>query len=413
MLLLLLPYVLLPAAVLATTARVHRSETPESTAAGAITTMAAPSTSRSGLVPATSPLIRWQGRTVRDEAASSVSWDWLGTTFSATVAYPAPTYLSATFDLSRLPNATHARLSVSVSSGGPNRGYVIPHTQVSLHPRQSGVPVLLAAGLWSAGATVHVTSNVPPDYMGGPIRLLSLESDGTFVPTTPPLVNRTILIIGDSITAASNLNRQHGDPAFGIPAQGTCADGGLYSDYSLSYMAQLCRAFDARCTTVAVGGKGMLMNCCDTGPTMPDYFGMTQKSDDKPTYSFPPGDAPDAVVINLGTNDWSGCQKFSEDKCGPKFQSAFAEQYTSFMRNITRWWPQTPIKFFAGVGPIIDGYGAAVEKAVAQAVTGGINATMVDMRACPAYQPPKPGLFECDGCATRGQKNRRPCTSIV
>ena len=139
MLLLLLPYVLLPAAVLATTARVHRSETPESTAAGAITTMAAPSTSRSGLVPATSPLIRWQGRTVRDEASSSVSWDWLGTTFSVTTCYPAPTYLVGTFDPSKLPNATHARLSVAVSSGGPNGGYVIPHAEVSLHRGVTGL----------------------------------------------------------------------------------------------------------------------------------------------------------------------------------------------------------------------------------------------------------------------------------
>ena len=157
---------------------------------------------RSGFLPATSPLIRWQGGTVRDEASSSVSWDWLGTTFSVTTCYPAPTYLVGTFDLSKLPNATHARLSVAVSSGGPNAGYVIPHAEVSLHPRQSGLPVLLAGGLWAAGATVHVTSNVPPDYMGGPIRLLSLESDGTFEPTAPPPANRTILFIGDSITVS-------------------------------------------------------------------------------------------------------------------------------------------------------------------------------------------------------------------
>ena len=400
----------------------HRSETLERSGAANTVRPVPPGISgRSGVLPATSALIQWQGRTVRDEVESSVSWDWLGTSFTITVGYPAPTYLSATFDLSALPNATHARLSVAVSSGGPNNGYVIPHTQVSLHPQQSGLPVLLAGGLWSAGATVHVTSNVSPDYMGGPIRLLSLESDGTFEPTVGPRVNRTILIIGDSITAASNLNRQSGDPTFGIPAQGTCADSGLYSDYSLSYMAQLCRAFDAQCTTVAVGGKGMLMNCCDKGATMPDYFSMEQKSDGKPTYNFPVADAPDAVIINLGTNgnrptirylplqlcsrhfdfkilsnskscvcsDWSGCTKYSADKCGPEFQSAFTEQYISFMRNITLRWPQKSIKFFAGVGPIIDEYGASVGQAVAQAVAIGINATVVDMRACPADQPPK------------------------
>ena len=77
--------------------------------------------------------------------------------------------------------------------------------------------------------------------MKSAIRLVSLETDGIFQKShlAPTMKTRHIEFVGDSITAATNLRRPHGDPAFGIPAKGSCADGGLYSDYTLSYEAQV------------------------------------------------------------------------------------------------------------------------------------------------------------------------------
>lgn len=110
--------------------------------------------------------------------------------------------------------------------------------------------------------------------MGQSATLISLSTDGTFVTPQiqPTVATRRIEFVGDSITAATNLRRPAGDPAFGIPQAPTCGDSGLYSDYPLSYMAQLCQAFGANCSTIAWGGKGMFKNCCDQSTTMPEYF---------------------------------------------------------------------------------------------------------------------------------------------
>ena len=100
---------------------------------------------------------------------------------------------------------------------------------------------LLAAGLGRSARTLSVYNNQSPGYMRSTIRLVSLETDGVFQSPqlAPTMKTRHIEFVGDSITAATNLRRPHGDPAFGIPAKGHCADGGLYSDYTLSYEAQV------------------------------------------------------------------------------------------------------------------------------------------------------------------------------
>jgi hypothetical protein len=53
---------------------------------------------------------------------------------------------------------------------------------------------------------------------------------------------------------------------------------------------------------VAVGGKGLYINCCDNGMKMPDYYQLTtQNSQPASPYAFgASGFTPDAVVINLG-----------------------------------------------------------------------------------------------------------------
>ena len=58
------------------------------------------------------------------------------------------------------------------------------------------------------------------------------------------------------------------------------------------------------------------------------------------------GFVPDGVVINLGTNDYSG------GGGGPAFDAQFTAAYVAFMRNITHWYGSDTIAFFAAVGPM-------------------------------------------------------------
>lgn len=149
-------------------------------------------------------------------------------------------------------------------------------------------------------------------------------------------------------TAATNLRRPSGDPEFGIPQAPTCGDAGLYSDYPLSYMAQLCLAFGANCSTIAWGGKGMYENCCDKGTTMPEYYQQRlafEGAEAFHPYTFSAsGFVPDAVVINLGTNDYSHCRKRPGGECEPGFAAAFTRTYVDFMRNTTRWYQKQDVR---------------------------------------------------------------------
>ena len=71
----------------------------------------------------------------------------------------------------------------------------------------------------------------------------------------PVAGSRNIEIIGDSITAATNVVRPEFAPS--------CGDGGFQSDWSQSYSGLLCHRFGASCSTVAVGGKCVMREYSD------------------------------------------------------------------------------------------------------------------------------------------------------
>jgi len=119
---------------------------------------------------------------------------------------------------------------------------------------------------------------------------------------------------------------------------------------------------------------------------MPEYFQQRLAYESAETfqpYTFASsGFAPDAIVINLGTNDYSHCRQMPGGECEPGFAQAFTKTYVDFMRNATRWYDKPDIHFFCGVGPITINYWPAVEAAVVLAKAQGLKATLVDMQAC-------------------------------
>jgi hypothetical protein len=124
---------------------------------------------------------------------------------------------------------------------------------------------------------------------------------------------------------------------------------GIMDDYPLTYQAQLCQAFGANCSTIAYGGKGMFKNCCDHGTTMPEFFQQRLTSEPARNYSFAAdGFVPDAVVIALGTNDFSHCR---QAPCTAEFLAGFVQTYIQFMANVTRWYKKPDIVFFLRCRP--------------------------------------------------------------
>ena len=132
---------------------------------------------------------------------------------------------------------------------------------------------------------------------------------------------------------------------------------------------------------------------------MPDYFQQRLTSETEKNYTFgADGFVPDAVVIALGTNDFSHCR---ETPCTEAFLAGFVQAYVDFMVNVTRWYQKHSIQFFCGVGPITVNYLNSTREAVSRAVALGLKATFVDMQAC--ARPYPGGTTQqgfCNGTAT-------------
>jgi hypothetical protein len=143
----------------------------------------------------------------------------------------------------------------------------------------------------SGGGQVDIVLNTPPQYFESAAwnaTLVSLTTDGTFLPAPAPPARR-LHLLGDSITASTNI---HGGTA-------SCADEGLEADYSASWGGILCTFFGASCSTIAVGGKCMLDEC--GGTQMQEYYQKARMVDAGSTFDFAASAPPDAFLIYLGS----------------------------------------------------------------------------------------------------------------
>lgn len=257
-----------------------------------------------------------------------------------------------------------------------NEGYM-PFEGIAWVPG-SGLNETVVVG---AGAgTVDLILNEPPQYFKT-ATLLSLTTDGEFTAPTAP--TRILHALGDSITAATNVRG-------GFPH---CADSGMQADYSSSWMGILCNFFDASCSTVAVGGHGLVRNCCgQSDGLMPDFYRRYSYANPAP---FPFKDpVPQGVLVYLGTNDYNKGES-------PSLDASFTASMLMFMSNVTKLWygtPQAPAKvtFFAVLGPMSPTLPAnATVDALNQAAGLGYNVHLINATtAC------GPDLTGCtDGCA--------------
>jgi hypothetical protein len=218
------------------------------------------------VLPGSSPLISWGGRTVDYiTGGEGKSFDWLG--------------VQARFAVN---NATWVAVSAT-ATGSQGRG-----TRFRSYFKENGYQYFQGAIVWVVDGNsslnrgfssntsviwqgnpwegreyqVHTLENmVPAQYHTGVTTIHSFQSDGTFVPlnATDKLggaANRRMEFIGDSITAATNVNRPEG-------ARAGCGDSGFQADWSQTYSALLCHRFGAACSTIAYGGKCMMRehNC--------------------------------------------------------------------------------------------------------------------------------------------------------
>ncbi|KAL5117868.1 hypothetical protein ACEQ8H_004186 [Pleosporales sp. CAS-2024a] len=182
----------------------------------------------------------------------------------------------------------------------------------------------------------------------GSIFIGNVTTDGQFerdpVPTRRK--RRKIEFIGDSITSA-----------YGIAGAFPCTNTAALEVISQGYAVRAAKAFRADYSIISWSGIGIIRNypsgTADSGPIMPVRYTRYGANDPDDSYPFPLTDRPDAVVINLGTND------FGHSDGRPLLSPAdYTAALVSFVYTIQHMYGSKPVIFFMTSPLLGDAYPA-------------------------------------------------------
>jgi len=156
--------------------------------------------------------------------------------------------------------------------------------------------------------------------------------------TYPNIPARTIEFIGDSITCG------YGD--LGVPP---CEFEAITEDNFMTYGALISRELEAELYVEAWSGRGVVRNygspnTTSINGTMPMLYPLTIPTETSNTWDFEQF-SPDALVINLGTND------YSTQPVPP--QSVFQNGYINFVNYIKQQYSNRLPTIFLVCGPLI------------------------------------------------------------
>ncbi|KAF3906630.1 hypothetical protein ABW20_dc0109236 [Dactylellina cionopaga] len=197
-------------------------------------------------------------------------------------------------------------------------------TSITIGPLASGVH------------TVELRKRTDAYY--GSLYLGDVTTDGNLVATTPP--SRRIEIVGDSISVG-----------YGLDGVNPCSNSPAVENNPLTYGALAAGILGADYSVVAWSGKGVLRNYQTDGqPLMPELYTRYGGNDADNTYTYPAATAPQAVVINLGTNDFGylGARD-------PVDVAAYTAAIVSFGQTIQSHYPGVSI-FLVSSPMLSDGY---------------------------------------------------------
>ena len=146
------------------------------------------------------------------------------------------------------------------------------------------------------------------------------------------------------------------------------ADGAEVESHWDSWAPRIARQLDADFHTVAWSGYGLVQNCCGGDTTLPAVYRRALGSDpsDGNAWNFSSW-TPQAVVINLGTND--GAEVAATD--------AFVDTYVELAKNITGAYG-VGTELFLACGPMATYYCDAVGATIDALTAAGLRAHFLD-----------------------------------
>lgn len=229
----------------------------------------------------TDPRIRTIGRVdTRDAAVPRFAWPATGFAFRFT-----GTSLGLELEDTPLPHGTRENDWLALWTDGEPA----PALPLVTGRRQYLVAARLAPGTHEVQVAKRTEAEV------GTVGLLGIALDsGAVLKAAPARPRRIIEVVGDSISTG-----------FGIEgASADCSFSAATENATRTYGALAARALDADVWIVAWKGKGVLRNNDPAEPEpLPVLYGRLAPADGTSTYSYRVH--PDAVVVNLGTNDFA------------------------------------------------------------------------------------------------------------
>jgi lysophospholipase L1-like esterase len=232
-------------------------------------------------------------------------------------------------------------MKVALSDTGTNYFTVVVDGGAPTVVQTSGAnqTYTLASKLTAGQHKLVLTKRTEADV--GVVQFLGFTPQGGALVASPDPFTRRIEYVGDSITCG------YGDLGVGP----NCSFSASTEDETVAYGALAAAALNAQQTVIAYSGRGVYRNYGD-GSTglMPTLFELTLPDDPTSTWGFTTP-APDVVIINLGTND------FSTGDPG----SGFEQAYEAFLRQVRQHYPDAYV--VCTMSPMMDGTGRAADEA--------------------------------------------------